>query len=331
MAADRFGCAGVDELNSTDKRILDVMQTAILFPGQGAQTVGMGKDLAEAYPEGRKLFDQASLVLGYDLAKVCFDGPIEELTKSSVAQPAVFVVSLVCHAALLKKCPTLRFAAAAGHSLGEWSALCAAGAISFEDALKVLEARGRFMQQACEENPGAMMAVMGQEAERLRNVSADCGIEVANFNTPEQTVLSGRKEGIDQAEQVLKQMGVKKLIRLNVAGAFHSALMAPAARHLEEYLVNVRFSTPSFPVLSNVTGQPHGAPEEIRRAMILQVTSSVQWVSCMGWMQAQGVKAYVECGPGKVLTGLVRRIDKAAALHNITDLLSLETAAQSFG
>ena len=306
-------------------------QNAILFPGQGAQAVGMGKDLAEAYPEGRKLFDQASSGLGYDLAKVCFEGPIEELTKSSVAQPAVFVVSLVCHAALLKKYPNLRFAAAAGHSLGEWSALCAAGAISFEDALKVLEARGRFMQQACEENPGAMMAVMGQEAERLRNVSADCGIEVANFNTPEQTVLSGRQEGIDQAEQILKQMGVKKLIRLNVAGAFHSALMASAAKRLEEHLANVRFMAPTIPVVSNVTGRPHGDPAAIRQAMVQQVTSSVQWVSCIQWMQAQGVKTYVECGPGKVLTGLVRRIDKAASLHNITDLLSLETAAQALG
>lgn len=304
---------------------------AFLFPGQGAQAVGMGKDLAAAHPECRALFDKASLVLGYDLAKLCFEGPIEELTKSSVTQPAVFVVSLACHAALSKRCPNLKFAATAGHSLGEWSALCAAGVISFEDALKVLEARGRFMQQACEENPGAMMAVMGQEAETLRKISVDCGIEVANFNTPEQTVLSGRKEGIDKAEQALKQIGVKKIIRLNVAGAFHSSLMAPAAKRLEEYLAGIRFAVPSVTVVSNVTGQPHGTPDDIRRMMIRQVTSSVQWVSCVRWMQAQGVKAYVECGPGKILNGLVRRIDKAAVLHNITDLSSLEAAVQALG
>ena len=304
-------------------------QNAIIFPGQGAQAVGMGKDLAAAHPECKALFDKAGQVLGYDLARLCFEGPIEELTKSSVTQPAVFVVSLACRAALLKKRPDLMFAATAGHSLGEWSALCAAGVVSFEDALKVLEARGRFMQQACEENPGAMMAVMGQEAETLRKISADCGVEVANFNTPEQTVLSGRKEGIDKAEQALKQMGVKKAIRLNVAGAFHSSLMAPAAKRLEEYLAGVRFSAPSMPVVSNVTGQPHGAPDEIRRLMVRQVTSSVQWVSSVHWMKANGVKAYLECGPGKVLTGLVRRIDKEGVLHNISDLSSLDSAAEA--
>ena len=304
---------------------------ALLFPGQGAQAVGMGKDLAAAHPECKALFNKANQVLGYDLAKLCFDGPIEELTKSSVTQPAVFVVSLACCTALSKKCPDLKFAATAGHSLGEWSALCAAGVVLFEDALKVLEARGGFMQQACEENPGAMMAVMGQDAEMLRKISTECGIEVANFNTAEQTVLSGRKEGIDKAEQALKQKGVKKVIRLNVAGAFHSSLMAPAAKRLEEFLAGIRFAAPSMPVVSNVTGQPHGAPDDIRRLMVRQVTSSVQWVSCVRWMQAQGVKTYVECGPGKILNGLVRRIDNEAVLNNISDLSSLEATSQALG
>ena len=303
--------------------------TALIFPGQGAQAVGMGKDLAAAHPECKALFDKANEVLGYDLSKLCFEGPIEELTKSSVTQPAVFVVSLACRAALLKNRPDLSFAATAGHSLGEWSALCEAGVVSFEEALKVLEARGRFMQQACEENPGAMMAVMGQEAETLRKIASDCGVEVANFNTPEQTVLSGRKEGIEQAEQALKGMGVKKAIRLNVAGAFHSALMAPAAKRLEEYLAGVKFSAPRMTVLSNVTGQPHGQPDEIRRLMVRQVTSSVQWVSCVNWMKSNGVKAYVECGPGKVLAGLVRRIDKEGVLHNISDLSSSDSVAKA--
>jgi [acyl-carrier-protein] S-malonyltransferase len=304
---------------------------ALLFPGQGAQAVGMGKDLAAAHPECKALFDNAGRILGFDLAKLCFEGPIEELTKSSVTQPAVFVVSLACHTALLKKRPELKFTATAGHSLGEWSALCAAGVVSFEDALKVLEARGRFMQQACEENPGAMMAVMGQDAEMLRKISAESGIEVANFNTAEQTVLSGKKEGIDKAEQALKQMGVKKVIRLNVAGAFHSSLMAPAAKRLEEFLAGIRFASPSMPVVSNVTGQPHGGPDDIRGLMVRQVTSSVQWVSCVRWMKAKGVKTYVECGPGKILHGLVRRIDNEAVLNNISDLSSLEATAQALG
>ena len=306
-------------------------QKAILFPGQGAQAVGMGKDLAEALPECRALFDRANAVLGFDLAKLCFEGPIEELTKSSVTQPAVFVVSMSCHAALAKRRPDLRFAAAAGHSLGEWSALCAAGVVSFEDAVKVLDARGRFMQEACERNPGAMTAVMGQDAEALRQLSAECGIEVANFNTPEQTVLTGRKEGIEKAEQALKAKGVKKVIRLNVAGAFHSSLMAPAAEKLAGFLQSIPFSSPSMPVVSNVTGQPHTAPGAIRELMVGQVTSSVQWVSDVRWMQGQGVKAYVECGPGKVLTGLVKRIDNTAFLHNILDRSSLETAVAALG
>jgi [acyl-carrier-protein] S-malonyltransferase len=297
--------------------------TAIIFPGQGAQAVGMARDL----PECVALFQKANEVLGFDLARICFEGPIEELTKSSNTQPAVFVVSMACHAALKLRSPNLPFAAAAGHSLGEWSALCAAGAISFEDALRTLEARGRFMQQACDENPGTMMAVIGQDAEVLRKVSAEAGVEVANFNSPEQTVLSGRKEGIDKAEQALKQMGVKKAIRLNVAGAFHSSLMAPAAEKLAGILAGVQFATPSIPVVSNVTGQPHTTPDEIRRLMVRQVTSSVQWVSSVRWMQGQGVRGYVECGPGKVLTGLVKRIDKEAALHNISDRSTSEAVS----
>ena len=302
---------------------------AVIFPGQGAQAVGMGKDLAAAVPECGELFQKANAVLGFDLAKLCFEGPIEELTKSSVTQPAVFVVSMACHKALGLKRPDVQFAATAGHSLGEWSALCAAGVVSFEDALKVLEARGRFMQQACEANPGTMMAVMGQDPEALKKVSADCGIEVANFNSPEQTVLTGRKEGIDQAEQVLKQMGVKKAIRLNVAGAFHSSLMAPAAAKLQEVIVGVRFSEPRIPVMSNVTGQPHVNAEAIKELVVKQVTSSVQWVSCVNSMKAAGVTGYVECGPGKVLTGLIKRIDKEAALHNIQDLSSLDNVVKS--
>jgi [acyl-carrier-protein] S-malonyltransferase len=238
---------------------------------------------------------------------------------------------MACHAALAKQRPEVTFAAAAGHSLGEWSALCAAGVVSFEDAVKVLDARGRFMQEACERNPGAMTAVMGQDAEALRQLSAECGIEVANFNTPEQTVLTGRKEGMEKAEQALKQKGVKKVIRLNVAGAFHSSLMAPAAEQLAGFLEKVPFSVPSMPVVSNVTGLPHTTPDEIRKLMVRQVTSSVQWVSSVRWMQGQGVRAYVECGPGKVLTGLVKRIDNTASLHNILDRSSLETAVAALG
>lgn len=298
---------------------------AIIFPGQGAQAVGMAKDLAGAHPECKALFDKANEILGFDLARVCFEGPIEELTKSSNTQPAIFVASIACYTALKTRKPGLQVAATAGLSSGEWAALCAAGAVSYEDALRVLEARGRFMQQACEQNPGAMMSVIGLGVPQLEEVCRKSGAEMANMNSPEQTVLSGRVDAIAAAEPLAKEAGAKKAIRLNVAGAFHSSLMAPAAAELEKVLASVKFSAPAMPVLSNVTGKPHGSPDEIRALMVKQVTSSVQWVSCVGWMKGAGVGTFVECGPGKVLTGLVKRIDKEANLNNIQDLPSLET------
>jgi [acyl-carrier-protein] S-malonyltransferase len=302
------------------------MSMAVIFPGQGAQAVGMARDLAGAFPECRSLFDRANQVLGHDLARLCFEGPIEELTKSSNTQPAIFVASAACFAALRKLKPDVSFVATAGLSSGEWAALHAAGAVSLEDALRILEARGRFMQEACEQNPGAMLSVIGLDVEALRGVCEQAGVEMANLNSPEQTVLSGRREGIDAAEKLVREAGAKKGIRLNVAGAFHSSLMAPAAQKLEAFLAGVAFATPSMPVVSNVTGQLHTTPDAIRKLMVQQVTSSVQWVSCVRWMRGQGVQLYVECGPGKVLTGLVKRIDKEAALHNIHDRSTLEAA-----
>jgi [acyl-carrier-protein] S-malonyltransferase len=302
---------------------------ALLFPGQGAQAVGMGKDLVAADPESRALLDKAGQVLGYDLAKFCFEGPLEELTKSSSAQPAIFAISLACYLALKKRRPDTAFAAAAGLSSGEWTALHVAGVVTFEDTLRVLEARGRFMQKACEENPGGMLSVIGLDVEALKKVCEQAGIEMANLNSPNQTVLSGRKEGIETAEKLVKEAGARRCIRLNVAGAFHSSLMAPAAKQLEEFLADVRFAPSSIPVVSNVTGQPHGAPEEIRRSMVRQVTSPVQWISCVRWLHAQGVRTQVECGPGKILSGFVRRIDNEVVLHSISDFSSLEATVQA--
>ncbi len=303
---------------------------AILFPGQGAQAVGMGRDLAEHFPECRALFDRAGKVLGFDLAKACFEGPIEQLTRSSVAQPAIFVVSAAAWLALQLRRPGLKVAAAAGLSSGEWAALYAAGVLSFEDSLRVLEARGRFMQDACEEHAGGMLSLIGLDLAGAEKLARDSGVEVANLNSPEQTVLSGSREGIDRAEAGAKMAGAKKAVRLNVAGAFHSSLMTTAARRLEEFLAAIPFGAPTMPVLSNVTGQPHGDPESIRQLMVRQVTSSVRWVDDVRWMQGQGVTQYAECGPGKVLAGLVRRIDNGATVHNIQDSLGVEGAAQAW-
>jgi [acyl-carrier-protein] S-malonyltransferase len=306
-------------------------KTAFVFAGQGAQFVGMGKDLAEAYPACKALFARADEVLGYALSKICFEGPVETLTQSDNCQPAIFVTSIACRTALAVERPQVSAAATAGLSLGEWSALHAAGALSFEDALRVLQARGRFMQDACRERAGGMVSVIGLPVEKLQEVCVATGVEIANLNSPEQTVLSGEKARIGEAEKMAATAGAKRTVVLNVAGAFHSALMASAATRLDEFLKQVAFSAPAVPVVSNATGQPHGGPDDIRRAMVKQVTAPVQWVSCVQWMAQQGVTRYVELGPGKVLSGLIKRISKEAALCDIQDGATLKKTAAALG
>ena len=300
---------------------------AIVFAGQGAQFVGMGKDLASAYPECKDLFDRASAVMGFDLAHLCAVGPIEEITKSDNCQPAIFVTSAVCYTALKKLVPELEVAGAAGLSLGEWTALYAAGALSFEDTVRILKARGRFMQEACEERQGGMVSVMGLPVPELEKICAATGVQIANFNSPEQTVLSGDKARIAEADKLAQAAGAKKTVVLAVAGAFHSSLMASASGKLEQVLASVTLRMPQVPVLSNVTGQPHGDPEAIKRAMVRQVTSSVQWVGGIDWFKRNGITDYVECGPGKVLSGLIKRIDKDATVCGVQDVATLEKAA----
>ncbi|MBP7275146.1 MAG: ACP S-malonyltransferase [Kiritimatiellae bacterium] len=302
---------------------------AWLFPGQGAQAPGMGRDLAESSPEAAALFDRANEVLGMDLRRIIFEGPAEELTRSDRAQPAIFLVSAALADALRARRPALAWAAAAGHSLGEWTALYAAGVIGFDDALRVLRDRGRFMQEACTHNPGAMLAVIGLDSAGLDELFAKSGAEIANFNAPDQTVLSGTVEAIAEAERLAGEMGAKRAIRLQVAGAFHSTLMKPAAEQLRKALEGVAFHPPKFPVYSNVTGRPHGGPDDIRKAMVAQVTHSVRWVETVTAMRAAGVGRFVECGPGKVLSGLVKRIDRAAEMHTIGDLSSLQSAVDA--
>ncbi len=302
---------------------------AWLFPGQGAQAPGMGRDLAESSPEAMALFERANEVLGMDLRRIIFEGPAEELTRSDRAQPAIFLVSAALADALRARRPALAWAAAAGHSLGEWTALYAAGVVSFEDALRVLRDRGIFMQDACAKNPGAMLAVIGLDLAGIEQVASRSGAEIANFNAPDQVVLSGTAEAITAAEPIATELGAKRAIRLQVAGAFHSTLMKPAAEHLRKALEGITFHPPKFPVYSNVTGRPHGGPDEIRKAMVAQVTHSVRWVDTVTAMRAAGVGRFIECGPGKVLAGLVKRIDRTAEMHNIGDLASLQAAVDT--
>ncbi|MCP5489055.1 MAG: ACP S-malonyltransferase [Verrucomicrobia bacterium] len=300
-------------------------KTALLFPGQGAQSVGMGHSFAEGSPAAKALFDRAAEVLGYDLAALCFEGPIETLTLSHHAQPGIFVTSVAGYTVLKERHPAFSFALAAGLSSGEWTALHLAGVVSFEDTLRILDRRGRFMQKACEQTPGGMVSVLGASPELLQKVCNETGAELANLNSHEQTVLSGPVAAIDQAEALAVELGAKRAIRLNVSGAFHSTLMKPAADQLADFLAGIPFQTPTFPVLSNVTGIPHAPDgEAIKAAMVAQIYSSVRWVQGMEWMKAEGVDRYVECGPGKVLAGLLKRIDKQAVVHILSDLSGVE-------
>jgi [acyl-carrier-protein] S-malonyltransferase len=298
-------------------------ERACVFAGQGAQFVGMGRDLAEAAPV-RALFDRANQVLGFDLAKICFEGPDEELRRSNVCQPAIFVASVACWTAFGARYPGAAFALAAGLSLGEWTALHAAGVLDFDSTLRVLEARGRFMQQACEERPGGMISIMGATPEQLREFCGQTGLVMANLNSDQQVVLSGPQEGVAAVEKLAAAAGVKSVV-LNVAGAFHSPLMASARERLGAVLAQIPFQAPRLPVLANVTGLPHASDgAAIRDAMLRQVTESVRWVDCVRAARRAGVGTFIEFGPGKVLSGLIKRIDKEAVTLNTQDLPSLE-------
>ncbi len=296
------------------------MSNCCIFAGQGAQVPGMGRDFAEADPEVMALYDRANEILGFDLKRVSFEGPAEELTKSNICQPAIFVVSYAAYLTLQKRRPT-EFACAAGLSLGEWGALCAAGVLDFESTLKVLEARGRFMQEACEAVPSGMIAIVGATPEQLAELCAKTGCTVANINSAAQQVLSGDKASIANAANVAKELGIKRAIPLATAGAFHSKFMAPAREKLAAVLDTVEFKAPKMPVLSNVTGLPHSSdPAEIKAMMLEQVTGTTNWAKDVETAKSMGCDTFVEFGPGKVLSGLVKKIDPALNVSNVGDL-----------
>ena len=302
------------------------MSDCCVFAGQGAQVPGMGRDFAETDPEVMALFDTANAVLGFDLKKTCFEGPAEELTKSNVCQPAIFVTSYAAYLALQKK-RTTPFAAAAGLSLGEWGALCAAGVLDFDSTLKVLEARGRFMQEACEATPSGMIAIVGASPAQLDELCAKTGCTVANVNSAAQQVLSGDKAQIAAAATTAKELGIKRAIPLATAGAFHSKFMAPAREKLAPVLDGIVFSAPKFPVLSNVTGKPHSSdPGEIKALMLEQVTGTTNWAADIEAAKALGCTRFVEFGPGKVLSGLIKKIDVSLTTLNVGDLATLDAA-----
>ena len=305
------------------------MSDCCIFAGQGAQVPGMGRDFAEADTEVMKLFDAAGAVLGFDLKKICFEGPAEELTRSNVCQPAIFVMSYAAYLSLQKRKP-VQFACAAGLSLGEWGALCAAGVLDFDSTLKVLEARGRFMQEACEREPSGMIAIVGASPEQLAALCEKTGCTVANINSSAQQVLSGSKDAVASAAVVAKELGIKRALPLATAGAFHSRFMEPAREKLAGVLDGIEFKAPKFPVLSNITGKPHSSdPAEIRAMMLEQVTGTTNWAADVETAKALGCDRFVEFGPGKVLSGLVKKIDPALTTLNVADMASLDATAAS--
>jgi len=299
------------------------MALALLFSGQGAQKVGMGQSLYSDSPAARALFEKADEVLGWSLTKVCFEGPDEELTQTKHCQPALFVHGLALLAALREqgKLPEIDYVL--GLSLGEVTACAAAGIFDFATGLKIVAERGRLMQDACEQTSGGMAAIMGEERETITKLCEEFGIEAANFNAPGQIIVSGEKEAVATAVGAAKERGIKKVIPLNVAGAYHSRLMEPARKKFAAYLDGIEFAAPKFTIFTNTTGLNVSEPAEIKSALVKQVVSSVMWEDCMRSAAAAGATEFWELGPGGVLSGLARRTERSWVVKSFSESADL--------
>ncbi|HPD31503.1 MAG TPA: ACP S-malonyltransferase [Phycisphaerae bacterium] len=306
-------------------------KTAVLFTGQGAQSVGMGRDIAQASPAAAAVFERANQVLGYDLRALCFEGPAERLEQTDLQQPAIFTTSAAIWQALQERAVlTEPVAAMAGLSLGEYTALFAAGAVAFEDALRLVKRRGELMQEAATAVPSGMVSAMGLDPDQVEAIcrqASDAGvIQPANFNSPGQIVLSGAKAACEKAALLIEQAG-GRAVPLKVAGAFHSPLMKPAADGLAEMLAVTPFETPRVPVIANVNCQPHGDPDTIRRRLTEQLTQPVRWQESMQKLLAEGVQQFIEIGPGRVLTGLMKKISRRTPIINVSTAADLALKA----
>ena len=307
-----------------DKRI------AILFAGQGAQTVGMGQDLAAKYPAAAEIFSRADEILGRSLSAIAFTGPEEELTQTKNCQPALFVHGLACLAALRSEMGELPIHAAAGLSLGEFTAHAAAGTFDFETGLRLVAQRGLFMQEACEQSSGGMAAMIGADESAVRSLASETDVDVANLNSPGQIVISGESSKIALAVSLAKEHGIRLAKTLNVAGAYHSRLMNSAFIRLGEELQKTALATPRFPVICNVDATPVSEPDEIRESLQDQVTGTVRWTESIEYLVDEAdCEIFLELGPGGVLAGLLNRIRKGTPCHSITDCASLASAVEA--
>jgi [acyl-carrier-protein] S-malonyltransferase len=310
-----------------------MQKLAFIFPGQGSQAIGMGKDLADKFPVAGKTFEEADAALGYKLSDLCFNGPEEKLKLTEITQPAILAVSVAAYRVLQEK--GISPAMVAGHSLGEYSAHVAAGTFSFTDAVRTVRNRGRYMQEAVPVGVGAMAAILGMTAEAVEAVCNEAAqgkvCQPANINSPEQIVISGDKSAVERAAELAKERGAKRAVMLQVSAPFHCALMHPAEERLAVDLERLAFQDPRVPVVTNIDGLAKDSAAGSRDALIRQVTGTVQWVRCMQTMIAAGVENFVEVGPGKVLCGLMRQIDRSKTCVNVEDSVSLEKSLEKIG
>ena len=298
----------------------ELSRVAYVFPGQGSQSTGMGKDLYDSYSSARAVFDQADASLGFSLSRLCFEGPDEELTKTHNVQPAILVVSIACLKAIeeaaMANFPSPSFVA--GHSLGEYTALVAAGALDLEDAVLLVRERGRLMYEAGLRNPGGMLAVIGLDEETVKDICLHSGTEISNINCPGQIVISGATQALAEADKLARARGARVLIPLKVSGAFHSALMEPAVAEFSKIVSNIGFKPPSIPVVSNVTARLLTDADSIKEELVKQLRNCIQWQRSVEYMMQGGITTFYEMGPGRVLSGLLRRINSELQTFNIS-------------
>lgn len=302
-----------------------MQKIAYIFPGQGAQYVGMGEDFYQQYPRAREIFDLADELLGFELSKLMFSGPSEELTRTANCQVAIFTASIASLKVLQAECPKLRAKMTAGLSLGEYTALVAGGALSFQDGLNLVKVRGEFMEEASAQKPGGMVSVIGMPLEEVERIAVEAKVEVANLNCPGQVVISGAQPALELAKERAHQGGARKTISLHVGGAFHSSLMESARVEMVKALENTQIKMPEVPVVSNVSAKEVASVDEIKANLAMQVVSRTLWEKSIERISSLGIKDFVEIGPGRVLKGLMRKINHELKVWNIETVADLKS------